>query len=62
MTRSRSRSIQQLIVFAPPAASAPPRSTAPISVTDGSPSSARIIAGTVVTSSSSMTRGFVSIT
>ncbi len=33
-----------------------------MSASDGSPPSARIIAGTVVTSSSSMTRGFVSST
>ena len=60
ITWSRSRSIQQLIVLAPPAERAPPSSTAAISPSDGSPSSARTIAGTVVTSRSSMTRGFVS--
>ena len=61
ITWSRSRSIQQLIVLAPPAESAPPSSTAPIRPSEGSPFSARTIAGTVVTSRSSMTRGFVSM-
>src|SRR3954451_24694760 len=48
------------MVLAPPAASAPPASTSTISDELGNSPAARIIAGTVVTSSSSITRGLVS--
>ena len=56
---SRSRSIQQLMVLAPPAASAPPIRTSRIRPSDGISPAARIIAGSVVTSRSSITRGLV---
>src|SRR5215510_15487623 len=62
ITWSRSRSIQQLMVLAPPAAKAPPTSTSITSSTGGKWPWARIIAGSVVTSRSSMTRGLVSCT
>src|SRR5205085_11594790 len=53
------RSIQQLMVLAPPAASAPPITTAAIKPSAGTPRCAKSIGGTAVTSNSSMTRGFV---
>ena len=46
--------------LAEPAASAPPTRVARISQREGSPLAARSIAGTVVMSSSSTMRGFVS--
>src|SRR5207237_2128947 len=48
-----------IMVFAPPAASAPPVTTAAIKPRRGIPRCARIIGGTAVTSSNSMTRGLV---
>jgi hypothetical protein len=51
-----------LMAFAPPAARVPPMTTAATSHSDGTPRSARTIVGTVVTSSSSMMRGFMSAT
>ena len=62
ISASMSRSRYWLIVFAPPAASIPPMSVATISQVEGQPPFARTIAGTVVTSSSQMMRGFVSAT
>ena len=59
---SMSRSQTQLMVLAPPAASVPPNSTVSTSHGEGTPRSARTMAGTVVTSSSSMMRGLVSPT
>jgi hypothetical protein len=59
---SMSRSMTQLMVLAPPAARVPPTSVTRISPSDGMPRSARTMAGTVVTSSSSMIRGLVSAT
>src|SRR5665213_2432618 len=47
------------MVFAPPAASAPPNTTAAINPIGGTPCLARNIGGTAVMSSSSITRGFV---
>ena len=62
MTRSMSRSMTMLKAFADPALMAPPTSVASTVSGSGTPRWARIITGTVVTSSSSMTRGFVSAT
>jgi hypothetical protein len=62
MSRSMSRSYQQLKTLAAPAASVPPTSVAISSRHEGQPPAASIIAGTVVTSSSSMIRGLVSAT
>ena len=62
ISRSMSRSYQQLKTLAAPAASVPPTSVATSSRHDGQPRAASIIAGTVVTSSSSMIRGLVSAT
>ena len=62
MSRSMSRSTYMFSALAPPAAIAPPATVAAISHSDGSPRSARIIEGTVVTSSNSTMRGFVSAT
>jgi hypothetical protein len=49
-----------LIALAAPAASVPPTSVATTSQSDGRPPWASTIAGTVVISSSTMMRGFVS--
>ena len=62
MTASMSRSITMLKALAPPAASVPPTSVATMSQIEGQPSLATTIVGTVVTSSSSMIRGFVRAT
>ena len=62
MTSSMSRSTYMLIAFAPPAARVPPTMTAATSHSDGTPRSASTMVGTVVTSSSSMMRGFMSAT
>ena len=62
ISRSMSRSTYMLMALAPPAAMVPPRTVATMSQTDGSPRSATIIVGTVVTSRSSMIRGFVKAT
>ena len=51
-----------LMALAPPAAKVPPRTVATISHNEGRPRSATTIVGTVVTSRSSMIRGFVSAT
>src|SRR5438445_11646739 len=51
-----------LIVLAAPAASVPPNTVAAISQPDGHPRAASIIVGTVVTTSNTMIRGFVSAT
>ena len=59
---SMSRSTYMLMALAPPAANVPPMTVATISQADGRPACATIIVGTVVTSSSSMMRGFVSAT
>ncbi len=60
MIRSMSRSKNWFIAFAPPAASVPPNSVAATSQGDGKRPAARTIVGTVVMSSSTMMRGFVS--
>ena len=57
-----SRSTYMLMALAPPAASVPPSTVQTISHSGGMPCSATTIVGTVVTSSSSMIRGFVSAT
>ena len=57
---SMSRSYQWLTAPAPPADSAPPSSVSRISPSDGLPATS--IVATVVSSSSSWTRGFVSVT
>ncbi len=62
MCASMSRSRYMLKAAAEPALSDPPMTVAKISQRSGSPRAARIITGTVVTSSSSSTRGFVSAT
>jgi hypothetical protein len=62
MMRSMSRSTYMLMALAPPAAMVPPMTVAAISQSDGRPFAATTIVGTVVTSSSSMMRGFVSAT
>ncbi len=62
ISRSMSRSTTMLMALAPPAARVPPATVQTISQSDGSPRSATIIVGTVVTRSSSMIRGFVSAT
>ncbi len=62
MRRSMSRSNQQLRVLAAPAANVPPTRVAPTSRHEGQPSAASIIAGSVVTSSSSTSLGLVSAT
>jgi len=59
---SMSRSYQQLKTLAAPAASVPPASVESSRPHVGQPPAASIIAGTVVTSSSSMIRGLVSAT
>ena len=51
-----------LVALAPPAAKVPPSTVATISQTEGTPCSATNMVGTVVTSSNSMMRGFVSAT
>src|SRR5919112_3958754 len=62
ISRSMSRSYQQLNVLAAPAANIPPTIVAPTSRQEGHPSAAIIIAGSVVTSSSSTSLGLVSAT
>ncbi len=62
MSLSMSRSRNMLSALAPPAARKPPTSVTATSRSEGRPCEARIIVGTVVTSSSSMMRGFVSAT
>ena len=62
ISASMSRSTYMLMALAPPAAKVPPMTVATISHTDGMPCSATTIVGTVVTSSSSMMRGFVRAT
>ena len=57
-----SRSRIELKAFAPAADSAPPANVQKTSIGSGMPRAARNIAGTVVTSSSSMMRGFVNAT
>ena len=59
---SMSRSMTMLVALAPAAASVPPTRVARISQAAGMPRSATIMAGTVVTSSSSMIRGLVRAT
>src|SRR3954447_3730942 len=59
---SMSRSYQQLKTLAAPAANIPPTIVAPTSRQAGQPSAAIIIAGSVVTSSSSTSLGLVSAT
>jgi hypothetical protein len=56
---SMSRSTYMLMAWDPPAARVPPKTVANINQIDGSPPSATTIVGTVVTSRSSMMRGFV---
>jgi hypothetical protein len=60
MMASMSRSATWLRVFALPAARVPPTRVATVVTQPGSPPAARTIVGTVVTSRSSMMRGFVS--
>jgi hypothetical protein len=60
MILSMSASMKQLNEFALPALKAPPITVAIISQMSGIPLWARIIVGTVETSSNSITRGFVS--
>ncbi len=60
ITLSMSASATQFRVLAPPAASMPPNRVLRISTRSTEPRSASSIAGIVVTSSSSMTRGLVS--
>ena len=62
MTSSMSASITQLKVFAEAAANIPPTKVQRTSCHGGMPPAARNIAGTVVTSSNSMMRGFVRAT
>jgi hypothetical protein len=62
MTASMSRSRTMLNTFAAPAVRVPPSSVARISQPPGQPPAARNMGGTVVTSSSSMIRGFVRAT
>jgi hypothetical protein len=62
ITASMSASATQLSALAEPAAMVPPNSVANTSHGDGMPRSASIIAGTVVTSRSSMILGLVSAT
>ena len=62
ITRSMSRSSTWLMVLAPAADRAPPTRVASTNPSPGQPSAATIIAGTVVTRSSSMMRGLVSST
>ena len=57
---SMSLSRYMLIVLAAPAARVPPNTVAAINQPDGHPRAASIIVGTVVTTSSTMIRGFVS--
>src|SRR5262245_35616219 len=57
-----SRSMTQLSVLALPAANVPPTRVATTGHSGGAPSAARNITGTVVTSNSSMIRGFVKAT
>jgi hypothetical protein len=57
-----SRSAKLFSAFALPADIAPPKTVANTSQVPGQPSAATTIAGTVVTSSSSMMRGLVTIT
>ena len=56
---SMSRSMYMFIALAPPAARVPPNRVAMISHTEGKPSSATIIVGTVVIRRSSTTRSFI---
>ena len=51
-----------LMALAPPAASVPPTRVATMSQTEGSPRFATTMVGSVVTSRSSMIRGFVRAT
>ena len=62
ITASMSASATQFSALAEPAAMVPPNSVANTSHGDGMPRSASIIAGTVVTSRSSMILGLVSAT
>ena len=62
MTSSMSLSTKQFRLFADPAARVPPTRVASTSGSDGTPSAARNMVGTVVTSSSSMMRGLVRAT
>jgi len=62
ITASMSRSRKQFSAFALPAASVPPTMVASTTVSRGRPSAASTMAGSVVTSSSSMMRGLVSAT
>ena len=62
ITWSMSRSTTLLMALAPPADNAPPTSVAATSHVSGQPRAATTMAGTVVTSSNSMIRGFVSST
>ena len=62
MCASMSRSRYMLNAAAEPALSEPPMTVASTSHRSGSPPSARIMTGTVVTSRSSSTRGFVRAT
>ena len=62
ITASMSASATQFSALAEPAAMVPPNNVANTSHGDGMPRAASIIAGTVVTSSSSMMRGLVSAT
>ncbi len=59
MMRSMSRSYQQLMVLAAPAASMPPTNVAATRPVPGQPPAASIIAGSVVTSNSSTSFGLV---
>src|SRR3954451_8797936 len=62
ISRSMSRSYQQLKTLAAPAANIPPTIVAATSRQEGHPSAAIIIAGRVVTSTSSTSLGLVSDT
>ena len=62
ISRSMSRSYQQLTMLAAPAANMPPIIVAATRRQEGQPSAASIIAGSVVTSSSSTSLGLVSAT
>src|SRR4051812_18570619 len=62
ISRSMSRSYQQLNVLAAPAANIPPTIVAATRRQEGQPSAASIIAGRVVTSSSSTSFGLVRAT
>ena len=62
MLASMSRSNQQLMAWAPPAASQPPATVAATRPVEGQPRAAITMANTVVISSSTTTRGLVSAT